>query len=51
MFVYPVREGTPLPEVFTQFGKAADDPLQVSPDDIGAHRDEWVEEWSDIMGR
>jgi thiamine transport system substrate-binding protein len=51
MFVYPAREGTPLPDVFTRFGQVADDPATISPDDIGEHRDEWVEQWSDIMGR
>jgi thiamine transport system substrate-binding protein len=51
MFVYPVRRGTPLPQVFTKFGKLAPEPLEVAADDIGEHREEWIDAWSDIVQR
>jgi thiamine transport system substrate-binding protein len=51
MFVYPVREGTPLPEVFARFGQIAERPAELPPEEIGKQRDEWVEQWSDVMQR
>jgi thiamine transport system substrate-binding protein len=51
MYVYPVRTGTPLPKVFVDFGPLAPDPYEVAPNKIGEHRDEWVKQWADVMGR
>jgi thiamine transport system substrate-binding protein len=51
MFVYPVRQGTALPEVFTKYGRPAAHPYQVSFDEIGKHRDEWLAQWADVMHR
>ena len=49
MFVFPVREGTPLPPVFTKFAEVPTTPLSLPPADIGAHRDEWIEQWTDTV--
>jgi thiamine transport system substrate-binding protein len=51
MFVYPVRTGTPLPPVFRKFGKLAAEPLDIPAADIGAHREEWIGAWADVMQR
>jgi thiamine transport system substrate-binding protein len=51
MFVYPAREGTPLPPVFTRFAAVPSDPLRLPPDEIGAHRDEWIDQWTDTVLR
>jgi thiamine transport system substrate-binding protein len=51
MFVYPVRRDTPLPEEFTEFGPLAPDPHVIPPDEIGEHREEWIEAWGDVMQR
>jgi thiamine transport system substrate-binding protein len=51
MFVFPVREGTPLPPVFERFAEVAPNPLSLPPDEIGAHREEWIEQWTDTVLR
>jgi thiamine transport system substrate-binding protein len=51
MFVYPAATDTPLPEVFTEYATPAPDPYELSPAEIGAHRDEWIEAWTDHVLR
>jgi thiamine transport system substrate-binding protein len=51
MFVFPVRDGTPLPAVFTKFAEVAEKPLSLPPADISAHRDAWIEQWTDTVLR
>jgi len=51
MFVYPAREGTPLPKVFTQYADAAQSPYEMSPARIGKQRDAWIREWTGIVVR
>jgi thiamine transport system substrate-binding protein len=51
MYVYPVREGTPLPASWTKFAPLPSDPIEVSADDIAAHRREWTTAWTDIVSR
>jgi thiamine transport system substrate-binding protein len=51
MFVYPVRQGTVLPEVFTKYGPLAPHPYQLPAAEIGQHRDEWLRQWADVMHR
>jgi thiamine transport system substrate-binding protein len=51
MFVFPVREGTKLPAVFGKFADVPPDALTVPAADIGAHRDEWIEQWTDTVLR
>jgi thiamine transport system substrate-binding protein len=46
MFVFPVRRGTPLPDVFTKFAATIADPLQLRPDEVAAKRDGWVRDWT-----
>lgn len=50
-FVYPVRTGVALPEVFATFGPPAGDPLTLDPAVIAANRDAWVEEWTRLVIR
>jgi thiamine transport system substrate-binding protein len=49
MFVLPVRQGVPLPAVFRKFAPTISHPLELSPAEIGAHRDRWVHEWTDTV--
>ncbi len=49
MFVLPTREGVPLPAVFTRFDPKIARPLELSPARIGANRDRWVSEWTDLV--
>jgi thiamine transport system substrate-binding protein len=51
MFVFPVRDGVELPEVFEEFADVPPDPLTLPPDEIGAQRDRWIEEWTDTVLR
>ena len=45
MFVFPAREGTPLPPVFEKFAEVAPNPLSLPSGQIAQHRDEWIEQW------
>ena len=51
MFVFPVRDGTPLPAVFEKFAEVATDPLTLPPADIAQHRDEWIDQWTNTVLR
>lgn len=51
MFVFPVREGTPLPAVFTKFADVPTKPWSLPPADIDAHRDEWIAQWTETVVR
>jgi thiamine transport system substrate-binding protein len=46
MFVFPVRTGTPLPPVFTEFAEVAKNPLSLPTPEIGGKRDQWIEQWT-----
>ncbi|MEU3241260.1 thiamine ABC transporter substrate-binding protein [Streptomyces sp. NPDC006875] len=49
MFVYPVREGAKVPEVFTKFGPQAAHPETLAPADIAKNRDQWVKSWTSLV--
>jgi len=51
MFVYPANSAAKLPEVFAKHGGIADKPAEVSPADIEAGRDQWLEAWTDAVLR
>jgi thiamine transport system substrate-binding protein len=51
MWVYPSRTGTPLPDVFTRFAQLPPKPQNVSPDQIEANRDAWLNAWTDTVLR
>jgi thiamine transport system substrate-binding protein len=51
MFVFPARQGTPLPQVFADFAATVDNPLQLPADDVAANLSAWLAEWGTIMGR
>lgn len=48
MFVYPVVEGARVPKAFTE---PPSDPVVMSPEEIAAGREEWIDQWSQIMGQ
>jgi thiamine transport system substrate-binding protein len=49
MWVYPVRTGTALPDVFTNFAQEPSQPSNLTPDQIGAGRDKWIQAWTDTV--
>ena len=51
MFVFPARQGVPLPEVFTQFVTRPATPLELSPDEVADGRDAWIAQWNEIVLR
>ena len=51
MYVFPVRDRTPLPPAWARYAVQPRHPYEVSPADISAHRDAWLREWSDIVSR
>ncbi len=48
MYVFPVDDTVELPEAWAEYAQLAQDPIEVDPADIEAHREEWVREWADI---
>lgn len=51
MFVFPARDGVPLPEVFERFVTRPAEPLELSAEEIAAQRDEWIEQWTQLVLR
>ena len=51
MFVYPVRSDVALPAAFTSYAVAPDGVVALDAADIDAHRDEWIDQWTDLVGR
>jgi thiamine transport system substrate-binding protein len=49
MYVFPVRQGTPLPTAWAKYAVQPEHPYAVSPAQISAHRDAWLRAWSDIV--
>ncbi len=51
MFVYPVRQGVPLPEEFVKHALVPKDPLSLPAAEIDANRDRWLAAWTDVVVR
>jgi thiamine transport system substrate-binding protein len=51
MFVFPVRDGVELPEVFTQFAAVPAEPLTLPAEEIDANRETWIDEWTSTVLR
>jgi thiamine transport system substrate-binding protein len=51
MFVFPARSGLELPDVFTDHAAVVEQPLLLSPADIAARREGWLQEWTDVVLR
>jgi thiamine transport system substrate-binding protein len=51
MFVFPARADARLPRVFEEFAEVPDDPATLAPEEIGAQRERWIDEWSETVLR
>lgn len=51
MWVFPASQTAPLPPVFQQYAIVAQEPVQLAPDVIAAHRDRWLREWTEAVLR
>ena len=49
MFVYPVNKNAELPEAFIKYAQTPDEPAVISPEEISANRDAWIEAWVEAM--
>lgn len=49
MFVFPVVEGTPLPEVFERFAAQPEGSIVVDPFGFGAQREALIERWDELV--
>jgi len=49
MFVFPVREGVPLPPEFERYAVVPAEPLELPADVIGQNRDRWIREWTEVV--
>lgn len=51
MFVFPARTGTPLPDVFADFVTRPADPLEIDAAVVDAQRDDWIDQWTELVLR
>jgi thiamine transport system substrate-binding protein len=51
MYVYPVMPDAALPEVFTKYAVVPATSLSLPPKDIAANRDQWIDEWTNVVLR
>jgi len=49
MFVYPVNATAVLPDEFVKYAQAPEQPALLSPDEIAANRDKWIQKWTDVV--
>ena len=49
MFVFPANSKAALPEVFQQHAQLAPNPARLSPTDIAAKREEWLNAWTETV--
>ncbi|MBN4925629.1 thiamine ABC transporter substrate-binding protein [Hoyosella rhizosphaerae] len=49
MYVFPVVEGTPLPDAYEKYAPAPANPITMSPERIGDNRDQWISEWRSLV--
>ena len=51
MWVYPANSKASVGELFETWAKVPAEPVQLAPEDIAAHREAWIEAWTDVMLR
>ncbi len=51
MFVFPARTDVELPELFVTHAARPTDVYELAADEVGAHREEWIDRWTDLVLR
>jgi len=51
MYVFPVNANAQLDETFQQYLAIPDSPAFLSSEDIAAHREEWINAWTETVLR
>ena len=46
MYMYPADDSVTLPDGWAEFAPLAEEPVEVAPADVAAHRDEWIKAWT-----
>ncbi len=49
MFVYPVNPSAALPDAFTKYAQAPQQTATISPEEIAANRDKWIQAWTEVV--
>lgn len=49
MYVYPVSSSVEVPAEWAQYAPLSADPWTLDPADIDAHRDEWIQTWTETV--
>jgi len=51
MFVFPANQKAALPDVFKQYAQLSPNPATLTPPDIAAKREEWINAWNEVVLR
>jgi thiamine transport system substrate-binding protein len=51
MYVFPVNPDAQLDQTFTDYLAVPDTPVILDPADIAAHREEWIQAWTELVLR
>lgn len=51
MFVFPVNPNAALPDEFVKYAQIPQQPASLTPDDIAANREKWIQAWADVVLR
>ncbi len=51
MWVYPANSKADVGDLFRKWAEVPQEPAQLAPDEIAAHREQWIEAWTDVMLR
>lgn len=49
MFVFPAREGVVLPEVFAKYATRPARPEELTPEEVGANQQQWLNDWTETF--
>lgn len=49
MFVYPVNPNAALPDEFVKYAQAPEQTATLSPEQIAANREQWIQAWTDVV--
>lgn len=49
MFVFPAREGVVLPEVFAKYATRPAHPEELTPEEVGANQQQWLNDWTETF--
>ncbi|RRD51646.1 thiamine ABC transporter substrate-binding protein [Buchananella hordeovulneris] len=51
IYMYPVRQDAALPEKLAKFGPLSPHPITVDPEQIDAHRADWITKWNEAVAK